>query len=73
MAVSTQGRDRPVRRTTRVGLAVLWSLYVLAVVSGWRAAAAPDAPEDSQLFVVAALGLAVLLLVTSWLHDRAGR
>jgi Co/Zn/Cd efflux system component len=59
--------------SVRLGLALLWSLFVLAVVLGWRAAAAPDAPEDSQLFVVAALGLAVLLLVTSWLHDRASR
>ena len=55
----------------RLGLAVVWSAYVLAVVVGWRAAAAPTAGEDSQLFVAAALGLAVLLLVTSWLHDRA--
>jgi hypothetical protein len=38
-----------------------------------RGATAPTADEDSQLFVVAASGLSVLLLVTSWMHDRAQR
>jgi hypothetical protein len=68
---AAQGRRRTA--PARLGLALLWSSYVLAVVLGWRAATAPDAAEDSQLVVVAALGMAVLLLVTSWLHDRARR
>ena len=40
---AAQGRRRTVQAPARLGLALLWSSYVLAVVLGWRAAAAPDA------------------------------
>jgi hypothetical protein len=61
-----------VRRSTRIALAVAWTVYVLTVVLAWRKVSAAPNGDVNGLFVATVCGFFGLLLLTSWLQDREG-